>query len=94
MKGFCSDCNTDRDLVCMIPYCDYMPNGLKREIPNHPKFDDGRIDCSDFAEDMPNQCTPCMPSETEWDEVTPLDQYSDYYFRCSECDSLNVEKKQ
>lgn len=90
---YCADCGEMVEVVVMIPTCDYMPNGLKTEIANHPKLENGLIQCSDFWEEMPNEAEPCNPSEMDWDEITPLEQYEDHYFRCSECDSLNVSKQ-
>lgn len=97
MHGFCYNCNQDRELVCKITCCDYMPNGLVSEIKNHPRFKGGLIQCSDFAEDMPDGVKPCHPIESVWDQNTPLENYSDPLYRCSVCDTLtwwNVKDNQ
>lgn len=87
----CYDCDKIQEVNVTISCCDYIPNGLNSELANHPTFKDGSITCGDFQEDIPEGAKPCHPTEFDWDEETDLSIYEDYQYRCSVCDTLNLE---
>lgn len=78
-RGWCWDCEKDVDQKIVIPTCAKNPTGLK----GPPHGNDGT--CSD------EYCRVSDFGEKEYKGELRLSKYKDYYYRCPDCDTLNVE---
>ena len=79
-KGWCWDCKKDQTIQAVIPCCAMNPYGLKGiEHGNDNSCDDDYCRKSDFE-------------DVVYDGSRPLEDYDDYHYRCSVCDTLNVEQ--